>query len=283
MIVQMSHIKNELDILEPMFKVWQNYADAFVFMDDGSTDGTYEYLKDNASKYNILSVMRTSYKPNDIDFFESISRQQMFDEAIKYSGNIICLDADEYLDGTLCKKDLEAILEENKDTLFYSNWIQYTDTNQIRVDGKWNYHPVDRIGSYTKRELYEKKQTHGEHVPKPQKQLYFNYPSIFVSHLHWLAEKKSLAVKQYHYKVWDYVLHKEHGVDIVDPVEYDKSVNNFNWTCVDFPFELKVPRNIYEIRDKNIEKRLSYKYIKENIKRHNVPNLNDWGFNLHEI
>lgn len=278
----MTMIKNEIFLLEKMFKNWQKYADAFIFMDDGSSDGTYEYLKDNASKYNILSIMRTDPKPGEIDFFESSSRQKMFDEAIKYTGNIICLDADEYLDGNLEKKQLEIIMNENKDTLFYANWIQYTDKNKIRIDGKWAHHPVDRIGSYSKKEVYKKKQTHGEHIPTPKNKAYFNYPSIFVSHLSWLAEKKSLAIKQYHYKVWDYVNNLLHGVEIIDPAEYDRSVNNFNWTCVDFPFDLKVPTNIYENRDKDIENTFPFKYIRENVKKYNIPNLNDWGFDIHK-
>jgi glycosyltransferase involved in cell wall biosynthesis len=59
MIVQITLIKNELFLLKEMIPIWQKYADAFIFMDDGSTDGTYEYLIENKYKFNILNVLRT--------------------------------------------------------------------------------------------------------------------------------------------------------------------------------------------------------------------------------
>ena len=276
--------KNEVFLLKEMLPIWQRYADAFVFMDDCSTDGTYEFLTENKEKYNILKILKSDFvEPEKIDFFESISRQQLFDEAIKHSGKILCLDTDEYLDGILSKQELNLILETNKNCLFYTNWIQYTDKNKIRVDGKWKAHPVDRVGSYDKMHFYKTKQMHGEHLPTSEKSLYIDVPYLFVSHLSWLADKKALAVKQYHYKIWDYVHKLVHGVEIIDYREYDNSVNNFDWTCVDFPFELKVPSDIYVDRDKNIENSNLLKYIRENVKKYNIPNLNDWGYGLHTL
>ena len=273
---------NELFLLKEMLPIWKKYADAFVFMVDRSTDGTYEFLLENASKYNILSVMQTSSKLGEIEFFESTTRQRMFDEAFKYTGKIICLDSDEYFDGNMTKEQLNELLENNKDTLIYTQWIQYTGKNEIRVDGKWQSHPVDRIASYSKRTIYNTAQTHASHLPMTDKYGSIPVPNLFVSHLSWMMAKKSLAIKQYHYKIWDYVNKLIHKVDIVDPIEYDKSVNNFNWTCVPFPFDIKVPLNIYQDRDNNIENTHAYKYIKESVKKYNIPNLNDWGFGLHE-
>lgn len=280
-IIQISMIKNEMHLLKHMLPLWKKYADGFVFLDDQSTDGTYEFLLENSSKYNIICVLRTEQKADEISFFESTSRQQMFDEAIKHSNKIICLDADEYLDGNLSKEELLRLLNDNPDTLFYSKWIQYTGKNEIRVDGKWKVHWVDRFASYSGKAVYKHKQTHGEHLPIPSKQVSIDYPHLFVSHLAWLPNKRSLGVKQYHYKIWDYVNKLEHGVDIINPVEYDYSVNNFNWTCVAFPFPLQVPLDVYSVIDKNIENSLQYQYIKENVKKYSIPNLNDWGMEIH--
>jgi hypothetical protein len=77
---------------------------------------------------------------------------------LKYSHKIICLDADEYLDGPLTKQELEEILDNNIDTVFHLNWIQYTSLNTIRVDGPWKNNIKDRIGSYTGKPKFEKKQ-----------------------------------------------------------------------------------------------------------------------------
>jgi hypothetical protein len=280
-IVQISMVKNELHLLKYMLPIWKKYADGFVFMDDKSTDGTYEFLLENAKNYNILSVLRTDQKPGEISFVESTTRQRMYDEAFKYSEKIICLDADEYLDGNINKTQLIELLDSNPDTLFYSRWIQYTDKNKIRVDGKWQVHWVDRFASYTNKASYKYKQTHGEHLPAPSKNLSIDYPHLFVSHLAWMAGRRSIAVKQYHYKIWDYINKMEHGVNIINPVEYDHSVNNFNWTYVDIPFPVQVPVDIYSEKDKDVENSLQYKYIKENVKKYSIPNLNDWGFGIH--
>ena len=66
MIVQTTITRNELFLLKEMLPLWQNYADAFVFMVDDSTDGTYEYLMDNRKQFNILSVIPSNIDRDDI-------------------------------------------------------------------------------------------------------------------------------------------------------------------------------------------------------------------------
>ena len=100
MIVQITMIKNEIHLLREMMPVWKKYADGFVFMDDDSDDGTYEFLLENKEKYNIFEVLRANHTEKNL-IIESNVRQKLLDEALKYSGNIICLDADEYLDLSL--------------------------------------------------------------------------------------------------------------------------------------------------------------------------------------
>jgi hypothetical protein len=56
MIVQITITRNELFLIKKMMPLWQKYADAFVCMDDRSTDGTYEYLIENKEKYNIPNL-----------------------------------------------------------------------------------------------------------------------------------------------------------------------------------------------------------------------------------
>ena len=92
MIIQITLTKNELFILKEMLPHWKKYADAFIFMDDSSTDGTYEYLLENKDKYNILNILRTDTHIENKCDIESNNRQLLYDEAFKYSGKIICLD-----------------------------------------------------------------------------------------------------------------------------------------------------------------------------------------------
>jgi hypothetical protein len=269
--------RNELFLIKEMMPVWEKYADAFVFMDDGSDDGTVKWLEENKEKHNILSVLQTE-NPGDATHKESEVRQRLFDEAFKHSGFIVCLDSDEYLDGNMSKDQLEDILESNKDTLIYSQWIQYTDKNQVRVDGPWGTNFKDRIGSYSKKSFFEKKEMHSEHLPNPGRIGSFKFPDIFISHLQWM-DKKTVAVKQYFWKIVDYVNHVKYGHEVTPPEAYDQSVANFEWEYVDFPFDLKIDSDVYS--KQNIEDSFKYKFIMEKVKEYNIPNLNDWGMEIH--
>jgi hypothetical protein len=277
MIVQITLTRNELFLIKELLPQWQKYADAFVFMDDRSTDGTVEFLHENKNKYNILSVLSTEYSDDKLSV-ESNSRQRLFNEAFKYSGKIVCLDTDEYLDGTITKEQLYSILENNKDTLIHAQWIQYTGQNEIRVDGPWRQNLKDRIGSYSKPCLFKNAQTHSEHMPVPEKQAAFEPSSLFIAHLQWL-DKPTVAIKQYYWKVLDYINRVQFGANTIPPSAYDASVNNFNWQYNSFAFPLKIRYNVYS--DQTKEENYKYKFIQESIKKYNIPNLNDWGMGIH--
>ena len=136
MIVQMTMTKNECFLIKEMLPIWSKYADGFVFISDNSTDDTVEYLRANKEKYNILEIIEAK-TAEDMGEWETSMRQQLFDAAFKYSNKIICLDSDEYLDGRATKEELELILDQNPDTVFMCQWIQYTGKNKRRVDSFW--------------------------------------------------------------------------------------------------------------------------------------------------
>ena len=281
MIVQMTVSRNDLFLIKELLPIWKNYADGFVFVDDRSTDGTYDYLMDNKENYNILDVIRIDEGIDGDDLWmESNLRQPLFDKALEYSGNIICLDTDEYLDGLITKEQLESLLEQNRDVLINLPWIQYTDKNKIRVDGPWNVgvNYKDRLGSYAKRALYREAQTHGEHLPNPGSMGRLDVPLIFVSHLQWM-DKRTVAIKQYFYKILDYVHNLKHNVDIVPSSAYDESVRNFEWDYAEFDFPLKVRSDLFDENVVNDKNRMLF--IKDSIEKYNIPNLNDWGMGIH--
>lgn len=276
MIIQIVLVRNELTLIKELLPIWKKYADGFVFMLDTNTDTTEEYLNEVKETYNILSIIKNQQLDGELTIETNI-RQKLFDEGLKYSHKIICLDADEYLDGSLTKQELEEILDQNKDTVFHLNWIQYTSSNTIRVDGPWRNNIKDRIGSYTGNPQFEKKQMHSTHLPIPKNQV--GLDQLFVAHLQWL-DKNHVAIKQYFWKVTDYINNKKYGVDIAGTSAYDQSVNNFNWEEEYFDFELKIREDIFEdisnIQNYRIE------WIKENITKYSVPNLGDWGYNIHD-
>ena len=277
MIIQITMTRNELFLIKEMLEVWKNYADGFVFLDDRSTDGTFDFLMENKEKYNILSILRND-SSNEQLIIETDLRQRLYDEALKYSKNIICLDSDEYLDGILSKKELEEILNSNKNTVFYLHWIQYTNKNEIRVDGPWKINFKDRIGTYEYRAIFQPAQMHSTHLPHTGKNLIIDKPFLFIAHLQWL-DKKSAAIKQYFWKITDHVNRLKFNIKTVPVTAYDESVNNFNWEYEQFDFPLKIRYDIYNIQP--IEMNYKYKFIKDNINKYEIPNLGDWGMNIH--
>ena len=131
MIIQITRTKNECFLLKKMLPLWAKYADAFVFYNDGSTDDTQEFLTQVKDQYNILEILNGDIQEDYVQKLkvETSERQPLYDAAFKYSNKIICCDSDEYLDGALTKQELEQLLDNNPDTTFYLQWVQYTDIN----------------------------------------------------------------------------------------------------------------------------------------------------------
>lgn len=276
MIVQISLVRNELRLIKELLPIWKTYADGFVFMLDNNTDDTMEYLSSVKEEYNILEILTSSSSEEQLSIETNI-RQRLFDTAKKYSDKIICLDADEYLDGTLSKNALEILLEQNPDTVFYLKWVQYTSVDTIRVDGPWKENYKDRIGMYVSDCKFSYAQTHSTHLPIPEKQLVISPNDLFVAHLQWL-NKTYVAIKQYFWKVQDYVNNKNYNISIVGNSAYDASVNNFEWE-EEYTFNLlKISPWLFDEMAVNNNYRLPI--IREYIKKYNIPDLGNWGYDF---
>lgn len=277
-MVQITLTRNECFLIKELLPLWSKYADGFIFYNHFSDDDTVEFLEANKEKYNILKIIQPDPQEKDLPQ-ETIARQRLFDEALKYTDKIICLDTDEYLDGTLDKENLEKILDENPNTVFYSQWTQYASKNTLRTDGSWSKSLNDRIGSYQMRFEYPPMQRHSLHLPPAQRTAAFRPDQIFIAHLQWL-DKRWVGVKQYYWKVTDYVVNKVYGAKIVGKEAYDNSVNNFQWDIEPAPVELKIRDDIYKIQD--IKEHYKLKEIVRLTKEHNIPNLGDWGMGIYD-
>jgi hypothetical protein len=203
----------------------------------------------------------------------------LYDAAFKYSNKIICCDSDEYLDGTLTKQELEEILDQTPDTTFFLQWVQYTDINTIRVDGPWANNFKVRIGSYTTRGDFGVAQMHSLHLPQANKQQTLDPNKLFIAHLQWL-DKRWVGVKQYFWKINDYVNKMVHGAQVIEAAAYDASVNNFNWEYAQFSVDLKVDPKIYSTQ--NIKNNYKLQYIKKYTQELNIPDLGDWGMGIYK-
>jgi len=276
MIVQISIVRDELPLIKELLPIWSKYSDGFIFYLDTCTDGTLQYLTSVSKKYNILEIINKNRNPDVLDF-ETDLRQRLFDAGRKFSDKIICLDADEYLDGEITKDELIEILESEEDVLFHLKWIQYTSCNTIRIDGPWKENYKDRIGRYTNPiKFNEKIQNHSTHLPIPNKQKIIDPNKLFISHLQWV-DKTHVSIKQYYWKVVDYVSNIKFGAKIVGAEAYDASVNNFNWEEEYFNYPLKISPFILE---KNALLNYRLEKIKELTTEYNIPNLGDWNLDI---
>ena len=281
MIIQITRTKNELFLLKEMLPLWLKYADGFVFYDDGSTDGTVEYLESVKAEYNILEIIRNDEEDDYVKKLkiETDQRQPLYDVAYKYSNKIICCDTDEYLDGTMTKEQLEQLLDSNPDCVFYLQWVQYTGKNTIRVDGPWRNNFKVRVGSYTQKGDLGTVQMHSLHLPPATNSRALNPSDLFIAHLQWL-DKRWVGVKQYFWKINDYVNKSIHRAEVMEPAAYDVSVNNFAWEYSPFEFTLKIDEGIYGKQD--IRNNYKLEYIRKYTRDLGIPNLGDWGMGIYE-
>ena len=278
MLIQITMVKNERFLIEQNLPVWKKYADGFVFFDDCSDDGLYDFLIANKEKYNILEVIRGSDRlaSNKLSI-ERDCRQPLYDAAMKYSNKILILDADEYFDGSMTKQELETLMEQYPNTTFQFRWLQYTSENTIRVDGPWKENYKIKAGHYTTPQQLSNAYLHIVQIPQTEKQLHVNSDLLFVSHLQWLS-KTHAAIKQYYWKTYDYVLNKKFGIETTPPSAYDASVANFEWEEEYFDYPLKVNADIFA--HQNPMASYKWKYIVDKTKQYNIPNLGDWGLNI---
>lgn len=276
----MTVTRNECFLIKHLLPVWKKYADGFVFMvDSQTTDDTREYLQANKEQYNILEVFDHDWKVANPHETESYGRQRLFDAAVKHTNNIICLDTDEYIDGVATKDQLEHILNSNPNTTCMLQWIQYTDKNTRRVDSVWRDVFHDRAGNFNKDAKFGKAFSHTAHVPANPRGVRIDPNQIFVAHLQWL-DKRWVGIKQYFWKVLDYVHHLEHNVNIIKSSDYDVSVNNFAWSYEHFGFPLQITEDIYSTQ--SVKDNYKLQYVIECTQKYNIPNLGDWGMGIYD-
>jgi hypothetical protein len=273
-------VRNELPLIKALLPIWSKYADGFVFMCDTCTDGTVEYLQSVKNEFNILEVLEEVQNIDTSLPIETNIRGRLFETAKKYSDYIICLDADEYLDGEMSKQELQNLLKDNENTVFYLQWMQYTSCNTIRIDGPWKNNFKDRIGHYKMDCQFVPMQMHSTHLPIPKNQITIDPNKLFIAHLQWV-DKIHVAIKQYYWKVIDYVNNKLYNVQVAGNSAYDASVNNFNWEEEYIFYPLKI--SPYTIENNATKNNYRLETIKQFSKKYQIPNLGDWGLNLLSI
>lgn len=279
MLIQISMIRNDLSLVKTLLPIWKRFADGFVFYVDTSTSDLLYFLDSVKEEYNILEVIVNTRNPEDLTF-ETDMRQILFDTGKKYSDHLICLDNDEYLAGKMSKMELVDLLINNKNTVFNLRWRQYTSVNTIRIDGPWLNNYKDRIGSYEKGYIFNKTQMHSTHLPIPENIKYIEDDKLHIVHLQWM-DKKFVAIKQYFWKICDYITNTLHNHNVVGYSAYDASVNDFEWEEEYTEDLCEIPNYVFE--ELAIKNNYRLDFIKEMTNKYDIPNLGDWGYDIVNI
>lgn len=131
-------VKNELQRFLPLtVTALKEFCDTVVVLDDGSTDGSYEYLEQAGVRV----------KPNDGPTFfehEGAARQRLLDWTLESNPtHILAIDADEVVaDGRALRAAIDYDDEQPVWTLVMEE-VWKADENHlwVRIDGGWRPHP----------------------------------------------------------------------------------------------------------------------------------------------
>lgn len=121
--------------LEPCVASLLGFCDAIIVLDDGSTDGTYEWLLEQPKVY------MTRGEPG---FFENEgrTRQKLLEITLAHGpSHVLAIDADEFVaDGDLVRKTVEEGRASVFSLCMSEVWSATSTQIGIRKDGRWGPH-----------------------------------------------------------------------------------------------------------------------------------------------
>ena len=129
-------VMNEEFWLPGLLKSIYKYVDGIIAIDDGSTDQTFQILK-NCKK--VIDIKRNPvHERNDEKFDETASREYLVRRAKELGGDwVICCDPDERFEIELLKQ-LRKLSEKNHNGFVVSTRELWGSAYQYRCDGIWN-------------------------------------------------------------------------------------------------------------------------------------------------
>ena len=138
-LVAMMIVRNELDrYLEPVVTQLLTFCDEIRVTDDGSTDGTREWLE-GLDRVSVRAVDETEFYRH-----EGRARQSAMNWAYKGGPtHVLAVDADEYIAGGQQLREALATDRMMVWTLDMQEiWQVFTECMKVREDGGWRSHPV---------------------------------------------------------------------------------------------------------------------------------------------
>lgn len=265
-------VKDEARLLEEVLPEWMEYPiDKFVFLDDNSTDGTWEVIEEmcDPGRFELCFTFDASMK-----YSESRNRGCMLECSRDAGADIvISLDADELLTDPLID-NFDSIMKAALDArLMMFQWNVAGSMSMYRQDNAYfkNYRdfifPMKRTGKFD----YSLTEYHSPRTPPIDAPVQLLADEIGFVHLQAL-NVRFYALKQLWYKTYEYVNYGK-SVDDINAA-YDPVVNGLDFCAIPIPYGVIGWDDIDPtIFDRIAEDR---KYV-EQIKKHSVPELITFG------
>ena len=214
-IISWTIINNEIEFIQDLIDYHLEWLDGMYFLDNGSTDGTLEYLLSRTSDRIIVEKYHTSFSPDYSKAWEAMSnpfpevevRNYALSQVEKLNSDwIIQLDADEVF-----LKKTRSIIEINNDyeILSLSTFNPVCPLNEHPIEMRVNKKTGDKIKMWDphariwkpnlgfkfinnpalKGVSYHCIPVHnGRHLYHHDKNIFLNNPLHF--HLHWMCYRK---------------------------------------------------------------------------------------------
>ena len=135
--------RNEINNLPNLLESIENQTfkpDEIIFVDDNSTDETYNFLINNSKKYNYIKVIKNSGKGKKSALIEAAK--------IATSEYLLFTDADCYLNNNHCKLAIQYLNKNNSDMLLGA--VDITDEKGIfNIIEKIEFSSLQTITAYT--------------------------------------------------------------------------------------------------------------------------------------